>query len=359
MATTTSSASGVVPNNDNDNKNDMMMMVDSSSVDVSLLRGLEPVMTLQEQAQLTALLTSGDPQMLAQAAKIFYEFSRMLDQQQQVTANKRTVEQHARITESFRSSGFGAVGTKNRPGFNDYEVRVAEEKKQADHDKKLGSRNLPLPVRMPRFVVLEAFDPDGTPVERRKVLPVCSGETKTKILKPSLTFVECEGDGTLGMAFKKLTVQSDIKGSGPFKKLAASHHETSWSRPDSTGQMVHVNLAPVHPSPGYDAIVDRAGGYDARLLPMDDTFSSATVVEPMVLIANTYNDATKLGLHRGDVVTHINGQEFVGTSAQDLNMLIKAHYARAASSSDDDPLEIVVNAELCIAQALKLRSMVQ
>jgi len=61
-----------------------------------------------------------------------------------------------------------------------------------------------------------------------------------------------------------------------------------------------------------------------------------------------------LGLHRGDIVTHVNGEEFRGT-AEELNLLIKAHFADA----EDGKLELVVNAEVAVAEALRLRSLSQ
>ena len=147
-----------------------------------------------------------------------------------------------------------------------------------------------------------------------------------------MTFVDDQWDGTLGAAFTKLTVQNDTKG---LKKLVP--------RKDSTGMTVHVEST-LKQSPGFDEIAyGMENGYQAQLVEGP---------EPRVLIANAYNDAAKLGLHRGDVVTHVNGEEFVGT-AEDLNFLIKAHFACSGAS---EKLELVVNAEPCIAQALKLRA---
>ena len=215
-------------------------------------------------------------------------------------------------------------------------------------ERKQRAYALPLPARMPRVVVLDAFDPDGTPVDKQKLLGVIPrpGNGGTRILRPSLTFVDYEWDGTLGTAFTKLSVKND-KGA-TLKKIVRRVE-----RKDSTGQLVHVEAEPLYPTQGYDVIVDKAGGYDVSLIDMEESSEEAAGSKPMVLIAQTHNDASKLAIQRGDVVTHVNGEEFMGT-AEDLNMLIKSHYAACDSNNK---LEIVVNAEVCVAQALKFRSL--
>jgi hypothetical protein len=375
----------------------------SGYIDKSLLRGLDPVMTTQEQAQLTAMLVSGDTSMLAQAAKVFYELGVLLEHGVHTVA-QRTSKQHTKITDSFRSSFTSAASVAaaaaplsqtpaniNRAGYNDYETRVAEEKKQADQERKELGYDLPLPVRMPRLVVIDVFDPDcdvdgSTLLEgndcnkknnnKKKLLNVIGGDHHSR---PTLKFVDYEWDGTLGTAFTKLHVKHGTKGGGgaataaQFKNVLVRQRRR---RSDSSGRFVHVEAEPMYPTAGYDEIVDRAGGYDVRVMGVgesSDLCGSSTsaaadgacsgrptlATTMMVLIAETHNDACKVAIKRGDVVTHVNGREFVGTS-NDLKMLVKSHYS---STRDGDhgnkKLEIVVNAELCVAQALKLRSFVQ
>lgn len=283
-------------------------------IDLTLLRGLEPAMSTEEQARLTALLVSGNPGDLAAAAKVFYDLGVMLKAGVASPAN-RSEYQALQLQESFVSI---PQPKRNRAGYNDREQRVVEEKKISDVDKAERSHALPLPVRMPRYEVLSAFD-------------ACE-ESKKK--KP-LTFLDDPWDGTLGSAFTKLAVHRDNNAKGLRKLLPSKKPKGS-----------HVDHD-IQFSPGFDAIVDRLpGGYSSRLIEGLDGDTQSRV-----LIATVAQEAAKLGLQRGDVVTHVNGEEFVG-NAKDLNELITNHYEHGG----ENKLEIVVNAELCIAQALKLRA---
>lgn len=70
-------------------------------IDVTLLRGLEPVMSTKEQARLTAMFTSGDPNELAVAAKILHDLGSLL--KDGVLAHQRTEEHEEFVRNSFRS----------------------------------------------------------------------------------------------------------------------------------------------------------------------------------------------------------------------------------------------------------------
>ena len=292
---------------------------DLGYIDITLLRGLEPALSHEEQAHLTALLRSGNPNDLAVAAKVFHDIGVML-KAGTASPSQRSDYQQLQVQEAFSSFAISTNGKKVRPGYNNREERVADEKKINDVVKAEKARALPLPVRMPRMMVLSsAFD-------------ACSA---AKGRKP-LTFVDDPWDGTIGAAFTKLEVHSDAKGISkllPAAKQKASSH-------------VDHNLKF---SPGFDAIVDTIeGGYSARLVEGLE----GDTKQPRVLIATVTKEAAKLGLvQRGDVVTHVNGAAFEGTT-QDLNELITKLY----NDNNTAPLEIVVNAELCIAKALELRA---
>jgi hypothetical protein len=290
----------------------------AGSIDVTLLRGLEPALSPEEQAHLTSLLTSGNPDDLATAAKVFHDVGVML-KAGVASPSQRSDYQRLQLQESFSTFSINVSKyPKSRPGYNDREERVADEKKINDVEKAEKARALPLPVRMPRMIVLSsAFD-----------------ATSTK--KKPLTFVDDPWDGTLGAAFTKLEVHSDAKGLSkilPAAKQKASSH------------VAHV----LKFSPGFDTIVDSIpGGYSAQLV---EGIAGSTD-QPRVLIATVAKEAAKLGLaQRGDVVTHVNGKQFTGT-AQELNDLITSLH----QENNENHLEIVFNAELCIAKALQLRA---
>jgi hypothetical protein len=58
---------------------------------------------------------------------------------------------------------------------------------------------------------------------------------------------------------------------------------------------------------------------------------------------------------KGDVVTHVNGEVFTGNSA-DLNALLVNMYEEQGR---DAVVMIVVNADECTAEALRLRSRIR
>jgi S1-C subfamily serine protease len=74
-----------------------------------------------------------------------------------------------------------------------------------------------------------------------------------------------------------------------------------------------------------------------------------------VLVANVRGQAGKSGIMKGDVVTHVNGEVFTGNSA-DLNALLVNMYEEQGR---DAVVMIVVNADECTAEALRLRSRIR
>jgi len=304
----------------------------SSFIDVTLLRGLEPVMSMEEQAMVTAMMVSGDPNELAKASKILYDLTVLL-KEGVYAVNQRTDAHQSHLKDSFRS-GFQP---RPRPGFNNREERVAKAKYDNDLQDKARAATLPLPVRMPRFEVIDSFDPEHNQQQQqaqappRKLLGIVR-LPGPRAVRPSLCFVDWKTDGSLSAAFTKLTVKDDRR------KICKNPDLLK----DSTGAPVLVEHE-FHPSPGFDEIVHCAArGYETPVC----------LDEPRVLISRTLNDAAKLALQRGDVITHVNGQEFIG-NAQDLNLLLQGLHADSGTTK----FEIIVNAEPCIAQALKYRAL--
>ena len=306
-----------------------------SYIDTTLLRGLEPAMTDEERTKLTAMLISGDPDELAKAATVMYHMGDLLSQG--IMPKGRTMEQSDLLKRSFHQSynnsklssplvvqdsednneGGEEQGHEIVPQnsndiphhLNQYEKRVYEEKVALDVERKVRATALPLPVRMPRYTVVRAFDP--VPASKKK---------------PTLSFVDDpECNGTLGEAFTKITVKKR-------KGLLLCG-----------GSNVRVDHS-LKPSPGYDVIVGGSAGYETKISIQEQPVCNR------VLIYNARKDAAKKGLHRGDVVTHVNGEVFTGT-ADELQALLKKHFDNGL-----DEFSFVVNAEPCIAEALKLRS---
>jgi len=330
---------------------------DVDDIDTTLLRGLEPVLSVAEQKYVTTLLTSGNPNDVAAAAKMLYEVGFAIYHADPSESIRRSF---ATSTETFTTHHFDEQHTKKnyythrRPAYNDYEKRVAQEKKEAVYQQERTSTALPLPVRMPRYVVLEPFDPvEDHPTN-----------------KPLLTFIEDEVTGTLGEAFTKFHIRRDTKKEiknllpkigGLFQKTKKKDAKDDDDQQQQEQQHHHhSHVYTVEKSllqtEGIDAIVNRMDeGYNTKL-------SEQQPQEPPVLISHVSHHVGKLGtVHKGDVITHVNGHEFSGGTVVDLQRIIAEQYHRYSQMKDDNDktqirLELVVNAEQCIAQALKLRS---
>jgi len=341
---------------------------DVGSIDITLLRGLEPALSVSEQKYVTTLFTSGNPNDLAAAAKMLYEVGRAIkgsicvkDGGELALSHDLNSDQSESIrisfeksTDTFITHHFDDQHTKKnyytnrRPAYNDYEKRVAQEKKKNDYQQEITSTALPLPVRIPRYVVLEPFDPDE---DHRN--------------KPMLTFIEDEWNGTLGEAFTKLHIKRDNKKEiknlipkigGLFKKTKKKDDDDD----DQNEQQHH------HHSHFYtvEKSLFETNGFDEIVNRMDDGYKtklSEHHQEPRALISHVSHHVGKFGtVHEGDVITHVNGQEFSGGTVEDLKRIISDQYNSYTLMKDNDKknirLELVVNAEQCIAQALKLRS---
>ena len=74
-----------------------------------------------------------------------------------------------------------------------------------------------------------------------------------------------------------------------------------------------------------------------------------------VLVGAVRGQAGKSGIMKGDVVTHLNGEVFTGT-ADELNSFLVNSFEQQGG---DGMVTIVVNAEVCTAEALRLRSQVR
>jgi S1-C subfamily serine protease len=72
---------------------------------------------------------------------------------------------------------------------------------------------------------------------------------------------------------------------------------------------------------------------------------------PRIKVAAVKGPAGRLGLQKGDVVTHFDGEPFIG-SAVDLAHIIDELY----KESPDATFQFVVNADESTAQVLKLRA---
>ena len=77
-----------------------------------------------------------------------------------------------------------------------------------------------------------------------------------------------------------------------------------------------------------------------------------------VLVASVNGEGGRQGVTKGDVVTHVDGQEFLGTSDELVELLRQKAEAAKASGDSKPKFTMVLNAEPSVAEALKRRSYV-
>lgn len=157
----------------------------------------------------------------------------------------------------------------------------------------------PLPSRMPRHVTLNAFDPAQAP--RRW------GDSKCP-----LTFADDEWDGSIADAFARVSI-------GRGGKIVKGTI-------DKTKQKGVHNVLMAGGGSKYETHLSSPSG--------------------RVVIASSFGQAGRSGIQKGDVVTHINGEEFIGNSDV-LRALIGQIWAQEGAAGT---FSLVVNAEPCTAE---------
>jgi len=157
-------------------------------------------------------------------------------------------------------------------------------------------RMYPLPDRMPRTVILKADF--NVYAKHRKVLK----------------FVDDGWDGSVADAFSRVSMS-----------------ESTWSEDDS-----------------YELDSDDEGEVS------DFVNKNIQKYKNRVLIKGARRQAAEAGILKGDVVSHVNNDEFKGT-ADDLKELINKFYL---SGNKEYTFSLTLNAEQSTAAALKLRAMV-
>mmetsp|Transcript_4144 Transcript_4144/g.11746 ORF Transcript_4144/g.11746 Transcript_4144/m.11746 type:complete len:530 (+) Transcript_4144:254-1843(+) len=294
----------------------------SREIDLSLLSGLEIAMTSAEQELVVDLMTSGKVSQVANAAQILHGVQLNVFGKSRTTASKDVATE--RMTErsnAARSSVFALIDEAKHirekaenvkkqagnaglvaqnlafPPLSTAHARTAASHRATEISIRRNMERLkrfPLPVRMPKFVELELPDHCSIP----------------------FGLVNDEWDGYLIDAFTKISV--------------------------GFGGAVHKK----HPKHG--------GVY--RILNMDANDDSVSnpridVDRSRVLVASVRSEAGRQGVVKGDVITHINGEEFHGTKAD-----FKQAMRSALERNDGNTLELILNAERSVVEAIKRRA---
>lgn len=289
-------------------------------IDVSLMDGLAPTMTDEEQQYVTKRMTSGEPNSLAQAARFLAHVADLTSQG--IGPSQRTSEQTKKVVTAMRQTSYTnqvAVRKAMLQGKNSEVRKIRLEQGEIKAKKRLH----PLPSRMPRHVTIATFDPDhrnvkGGMLGKIGVPSIDIGPIKTPIgkgplgksVKPTLALVDAKWDGTVDDAFGKILVSSE-------GKVQVAHTENPGTRHILNGSHVVISAGETN----------------------------------RVVIFESTNDAAKQGLRKGDVITHVNGDPVEGKTSEEVLSLF-----RKIKEEGKSEMDIVVGAEVCVAEALRLRS---
>jgi len=282
-------------------------------IDLNLFRGLDFAMTEDEQRYITQLMTSGDVSKVATAAEAMLGVLEL---------SRRGKMPHMRPTISKRSSIYQLIEESQQAKRSDTAKQTSQvsrvvisspnsRQRRAQHRAMEMSllrqaeymKTHPLPVRMPKCVELTLSDP-----------------TETKF---PLTFCDDTWDGTVMDAYSKISISGSKK-----KKITRK-------RTENKAVFRVLN-----------------GGIN------DTNCGDARIEEPRsrVLVASVKNEGGSKGVMKGDVVTHLNGEELGGMTAAELVEELRKHTMTDCANST---FRLVLNAELSTAEALRRRAMIE
>ena len=280
----------------------------SRQTDITLFGGLDYFISADcDRIDLTELMTSGDPNKLAEGAKILAGVAKSVGKLQPAQESQEPTKKARARYLVKRSSVFELIAEvkeahedeeKHKFGFlpshpqkpqgpsrypSMSRVREAKQdvQRMAEHQRKF-----PLPVRMPKCVEIDATARD------------------------QLRFIDNEWDGTVIDAYSKLTI--------------------GFNQRVSQRQTTHSGVRNV------------LGDGEVRV-----DFS-----KPRILLASVTKEMGKQGATKGDVVTHIQGEAISGKTMNEIQGFLEQVQPDRCGS-----LSMVLNAERSVAEALKRRAM--
>jgi len=277
----------------------------SIKIDSSLLAGLESALTTEDQRLLTKYMTSGDTCKLATAAKILSGIADAVHEGMKPSRSiaprssvYRLIEdaEKARHTKKPAAKANHAKPRVTRPIHQNPAVLKAQQHKIMEQKlrRQLAYMQLhPLPVRMPKYVEFNMCAVEDLP----------------------FTFCDDTWDGTVMDAFSKIYI--------------SGNHNVTKKRQQNRGVR---------------NVLDAGSQADCGDVRIDTE-------HPRVLIASVEYEGGRRGIMLGDVVTHLNGEEMVGTVDDLVNKI------QVCRERGDKSLRFVLNAERSAAEALKLRAL--
>lgn len=330
-------------------------------IDLSLFGGLEFAMTVQEQKYVTQLMTSGYPDQLCQAAQILSGVADLVrngnspsiqntnnnnnapNNAAANTARATTALQAANSNTTMRN-GYSNAGLPTTSRDGERETQVSNFQRQMENKAREKLRR-PLPARMPLCVTLGTGEFEKMALKTRQqaelVEPDLNEQPKSWLRGllgrgaermrggATMTFVDDEWDGSVADAFARARIGT-----------SAAH---------GNQQIVQARVGPKNPMEQISV---------KKILSMgeqEDREEGLATRSQRVLVGSVRGQAGKSGIMKGDVVTHVNAEVFTGDAAN-LNARLANAYEE---QGQDGVVMIVVNAEACTAEALRLRSRVR
>ena len=322
-------------------------------IDATLFGGLEFAMTLEEQKYVTELMTSGHADKLAQAAQILEGTAELLKKgvSPSITAANSNESNgsfspiHREAAATARSTAALAGGYSNTSGIGTSRSRDGSEFPVSNFQRQMEQKardrlRRPLPARMPLSVTLSTGEFERLAVATRQQVGLVPEEKKPwwkgvlgDRIGGSISFVDDEWDGSVADAFARARI-------GPSKGNRNTMEVQKRVTTTNPAEKMSINR------------ILKVGEEDENKNHCD---SAPVVRTQRVLVANIRGQAGKSGIMKGDVVTHVNGEAFYG-NASDLNSLLVSLYEEQGK---DGVVMIVVNADECSAEALRLRSRIR
>ncbi|KAL7541169.1 hypothetical protein ACHAXR_010691 [Thalassiosira sp. AJA248-18] len=337
-------------------------------IDPTIFGGLEFAMTEQEQKYVTQLMTSGYPDQLCQGAQILSGIAELIrkgktpsmenasnnndinrnhshsptNKAAANTARTAAALQAANSNTTMRN-GYSNAGIRtNRSRDGERETHVSNFQRQMEEKAREKLRR-PLPARMPLCVTLSTGEFEKMALQSRREAEAAADPSPNEQPKSwlrgligrgagamrggaTMTFIDDEWDGSVADAFARARIGTN-----------AGNRDQA---------VVQARVGPKNP-------VEQIGVKKILALGEQDRMPPSR--SQRVLVGSVRGQAGKSGIMKGDVVTHVNGEVFTGDAANLNATLVNAYEEQGM----DGVVMIVVNAEECTAEALRLRSRVR
>ena len=368
-----------------------------NQIDSTLMRGLEYFLDKEDQVEICNMLTSGDVDQLVDAAKWLYDAGesahhpQQSQQQQRQDGGRRKkrpkprlsrrssvymlIEESKQAHETAHAKRHGATQVLKSMRHHQRAQRRQQRRRMTVYDaKKRASflKNFPLPVRMPKHVEQLPLDPfpinliegtwDGTVMDAFNCVHIRNGNGIMSGADVGRLLSSCgKGVATCGGAGGRMCGAEDNLTTGTSDPLASF---TTWldmlcqgdmmatsmhqgddditaSQRQRQKQQEEYSMITQIPTTHKGVINNILGGIEVRIAMPGE--------HKRVYVQSITNKAGRLGIVKGDVITHLNGEPITCRETMEMRLL---EYRNRGYST----IPITFNAEISVAEALKRRS---